>query len=123
MPMDFVDWRKPPDKSKLDPDATSTPRSRMRKGHYVDYIEELIREAQEQGKFSNLEGLGKPLNLEDESGAGDMAMAYHMLNTISRFLLPFLHAIFSLLHALLPPLRAIFSPLQTVVFLLSRTLA
>lgn len=46
-----------------------------------DIVEQRIQEAQEQGKFSNLQGAGRPLRLEDEFWAGDKAMAYHLLKS------------------------------------------
>ena len=40
-------------------------------------IEERIRKAQKKGEFDNLEGAGKPLNLEDDSHiAEDLRLAY-----------------------------------------------
>ncbi len=41
--------------------------------------ERLIREAQEAGAFDDLPGHGRPLELEDDGAAGDMAMANHLL--------------------------------------------
>jgi hypothetical protein len=41
--------------------------------------ERLIREAQEDGRFDDLPGLGKPLVLDDDAYAGDMATANRML--------------------------------------------
>lgn len=41
--------------------------------------ERLIREAQESGAFDDLPGQGRPLVLEDERYAGDMALANHVL--------------------------------------------
>ena len=43
-------------------------------------IEERIRKAQEKGAFDNLEGAGKPLNLEDDSHiAEDLRLAHKIL--------------------------------------------
>lgn len=42
-------------------------------------IERLIREAQEAGHFDGLPGHGRPLELADDSLAGEMAMAHHIL--------------------------------------------
>ncbi len=43
-------------------------------------VEKKIREAQEQGKFDNLEGHGKPLNLEDEDRIPeDLRLAHKIL--------------------------------------------
>ena len=42
--------------------------------------EERIREAMEEGRFDNLPGKGKPLNLEDESGIPeDVRLAFKIL--------------------------------------------
>ena len=79
--MDFIDWRKSPDKINIDSETAKANTSRFRGKRYRDYVEELIQEAQERGEFSNLPGMGKPLNLEDESNAGDNAMAYHILKS------------------------------------------
>ena len=42
--------------------------------------ERLIREAQDAGAFDDLPGHGQRLRLVDETAAGDMAMAYHLLH-------------------------------------------
>ncbi len=41
--------------------------------------ERLIREAQERGDFDGLPGHGKPIVLDDDSRAGDLGLAFHML--------------------------------------------
>jgi hypothetical protein len=41
--------------------------------------ERLIREAQEAGQFDDLPHRGEPLHVEDETLAGEMAMAYRVL--------------------------------------------
>ncbi|HEY7783028.1 MAG TPA: DUF1992 domain-containing protein [Ktedonobacterales bacterium] len=46
---------------------------------WSDYIEEQIRSAQERGEFRNLEGHGKPLQLDENPWAGERAMAYRLL--------------------------------------------
>jgi DnaJ homolog subfamily C member 28 len=46
-----------------------------------DIIEQRIQEAQEEGKFDNLSGAGKPLRLDENIWAGDKAMAYHLLKS------------------------------------------
>jgi hypothetical protein len=43
-------------------------------------VERLIREAQEAGRFDDLPGHGRPLALEDERHAGDLALAHHLLH-------------------------------------------
>lgn len=77
--MDFVDWRKSPEKMKLNRETTETRPNRFRGQRFHDYIEEIIQQAQERGEFSNLAGMGKPLNLSDDHAAGDNAMAYRLL--------------------------------------------
>lgn len=51
--------------------------------HYASsgerWSERLIREAQERGEFEDLPHRGEPLPVHDETYAGDMALAYHML--------------------------------------------
>ena len=76
--MDFVDWRKAPEKNSTN---TSENVGRKRGKKYQDYIEELIQEAQERGEFANLPGAGKPLELDDNPYAGDKTMAYHILKS------------------------------------------
>jgi len=78
--MEYIDWRKSPEKIKLDKKIYED-EVRRRNKRYRDYVEEQIREAQERGDFSNLPGAGKPLNLDDESYAGDKAMGYHILKS------------------------------------------
>ncbi len=41
--------------------------------------ERLIREAQEAGHFDDLPGHGRPLELDDDALAGEMALAHHVL--------------------------------------------
>ncbi|MBE3558861.1 MAG: DUF1992 domain-containing protein [Ktedonobacteraceae bacterium] len=79
--MDFVDYRKSPEKLRQLTAASGAEmnRNRFHGRKYMDYIEEMIQQAQERGEFNNLQGTGQPLHLEDESTAGDMAMAYHLL--------------------------------------------
>jgi DnaJ family protein C protein 28 len=78
--MDFVDWRKSPEKIHLESSETTRPNAgKLRGKKFHDYIEEIIHEAQERGDFDNLSGAGKPLNLDDDLEAGDRAMAYRLL--------------------------------------------
>lgn len=77
--MDFIDWRKSPDKLKINAESAESAPGRRRGKHFRDYVEEQIHEAQERGAFSNLPGEGKPLKLDDDSSAGDRAMGYHVL--------------------------------------------
>jgi DnaJ family protein C protein 28 len=44
-----------------------------------DVVEEILGEAQARGDFDNLRGKGQPLRLEDDSAAGDKALAYRVL--------------------------------------------
>jgi len=79
--MDFVDWRKSPEKNKTKEDESEKKRDpgRWRGKRFYDHIDEMIHEAQERGEFTNLKGTGQPLHLEDDSYAGDRAMAYRLL--------------------------------------------
>ena len=79
--MDFIDWRKVPDTIKAEAMASRSDMQRLRAQRRGDYIEEQIREAQERGEFDNLPGTGKPLALDDNSYAGDNALAYHLLKS------------------------------------------
>jgi len=64
-----------------------TPNSAFRFPHshimftgFSKIIEERIRKAQKKGEFDNLEGAGKPLNLEDDSHiAEDLRLAHKIL--------------------------------------------
>jgi DnaJ family protein C protein 28 len=78
--MDFIDWRKPPQENNTNSQASENV-GRRRGRRYQDYVEELIQEAQERGEFSNLPGMGKPLQLDDDTYAGDKAMGYHLLKS------------------------------------------
>lgn len=46
---------------------------------WSDFVEELIRAAQERGAFANLAGAGRPLNLDRNPYAGDRALAFSLL--------------------------------------------
>jgi DnaJ family protein C protein 28 len=82
MPMDFVDWRKKNSRAKLSKEEEELQAAqRYRRRLRGDYIEEAIREAQERGEFSNLEGEGKPLNLDERFTAGDRSLAYSLLKS------------------------------------------
>ncbi len=85
--MDFVDWRKSPEKLKGASEAAQQVAKRYHGRKLSGYIEELLHEAQERGEFDNLPGTGKPLKLEDMSAAGDNALAYHLLKS-NDFALP-----------------------------------
>src|SRR5688500_13969681 len=46
--------------------------------NWGSHVDQMIREAQQRGDFDNLPGAGKPLNLEDNVFAGDMAGAFRV---------------------------------------------
>ena len=77
--MDFKDWRKLPEEGSEEEKAPKVSKYRGRR--FYDYIDEQIREAQEQGKFENLRGFGKPLNLDDNPYLGDKALGYNLLKS------------------------------------------
>src|SRR5713226_5949809 len=77
--MDFKDWRKSADKTQSDEETPKV--NRYHGKWYQDYIDEQIREAQERGEFDNLQGFGKPLNLDNNPYAGDKAMGYNLLKS------------------------------------------
>ena len=77
--MDFKDWRKLPEEGAEEEKASKVNRYRGRR--FYDYIDEQIREAQEQGKFENLQGFGKPHNLDDNPYLGDKALGYSLLKS------------------------------------------
>src|SRR5712692_11476963 len=77
--MDFKDWRKSSEKVTTDKDAP--PRGKYRGKRYQDNIDEQIRQAQERGEFDNLQGMGKPLNLDSNPFAGEKAMGYGLLKS------------------------------------------
>ena len=79
--MDFVDWRKSPDKPKTDTETAKPKPNRFYGKAYMNYIEEQIRDAQERGEFDNLPGAGKPLQLDQNIYAGDKAMGYNLLKS------------------------------------------
>ena len=68
---------------------TPSPRPRIRRDaeggtrtapDWESLTERLIREAQDAGAFDDLPGRGQRLRLVDETAAGDMALAYHLLH-------------------------------------------
>src|SRR5438132_3884747 len=79
--MEFRDWRKSPDKRPADSESKA-PKVRKYYGKkFEDYISEQIREAQARGEFDNLQGTGKPLNLDSNAYTGDKAMGYSLLKS------------------------------------------
>lgn len=78
--MDFKDYRTSPDAATTD--ENKQPRiGRYRGKRFYDFIEEMIEEARERGDFENLPGTGKPLNLDDNSLAGEKAAGYRLLKS------------------------------------------
>ncbi len=77
--MDFKDWRKSPGEPVEEPQAAKTGKYRGKR--YLDYLEELIQEAEARGEFDNLQGMGKPLNLDETLFNGDKAVAYSLLKS------------------------------------------
>jgi len=57
--------------------------------NYKSVVEEQIQEAMEQGKFDDLPGKGKPLNLDVNPYAGDQELAFKMLKD-NNFTLPWI---------------------------------
>jgi hypothetical protein len=76
--MDFVDWRKVREQAN-NKDEEQTPQTGRGPRRPTYYVEEMIRDAQKQGKFDNLEGAGKPLHIEENPSEGDNSLAYHLL--------------------------------------------
>src|SRR5450631_2386773 len=79
--MDFIDWRKSPNKIKIESEQEQANARRLREKAFQNYVDAQIREAQEQGKFDNLAGTGKPLQLDTNYEAGDKALGYHVLKS------------------------------------------
>ncbi len=81
--MDFVDRRKSSNPGKV-PNKDEKLRQaaeRARRKLRDTYVDEVIREAQERGEFSNLPGMGKPVNLDEHFAAGDKSLAYGLLRS------------------------------------------
>lgn len=76
--MDFIDYRKSPEKITIQSEPEEIKARQVRRKNYQHYIDEQIHEAQARGDFDNLEGMGKPLSLDDVH-AGDRTMAYRLL--------------------------------------------
>jgi DnaJ homolog subfamily C member 28 len=80
--MDFIDYRKSSKKITIGSDeAKQQAAARYRSKRYRDYVEELIQSAQQRGEFDNLEGMGRPLNLDASNSAGDKSLAYSLLKS------------------------------------------
>lgn len=68
--------RQPADRPLIRRDAEGGERTAP---NWETLTERLIREAQAEGHFDDLPGHGRPLELEDDVLAGEMAMAHHIL--------------------------------------------
>ncbi len=79
--MDFIDYRKSTKKITIGSEEPRPQAPRYRSKRYRDYVEELIQNAQQRGEFNDLAGMGKPLKLENNSFAGDRALAYSLLKS------------------------------------------
>lgn len=77
--MEFKDWRKSSEKHPTDKELS--PARRYYGKRFDDYIGEKIREAEARGEFDNLQGTGKPLNLDSNAFVGDKAMGYSLLKS------------------------------------------
>lgn len=77
--MDYRDYRHVANEQKEE--RAGSPVRKYFGKRFDDLVGELIREAEAQGKFDNLPGQGKPLNLEDNPYVGDRAMGYHLLKS------------------------------------------
>jgi DnaJ family protein C protein 28 len=77
--MDFKDWRK----SATQPGQNAADKppapNRYHGRGFSDYIDEQLEDARKRGLFDNLEGAGKPLNLETNVYAGERAAGYSLL--------------------------------------------
>jgi DnaJ family protein C protein 28 len=79
--MDFIDWRKLPEKRRIEPEEEKSRENKYRGKAFQSYVDQQIREAQERGAFDNLAGTGKPLQLGDDHESGDKALGYHLLKS------------------------------------------
>ena len=68
--------RTPADRPLIRRDADGKERTAR---SWESLTERLIREAQESGEFDDLPDHGRPLRLDDDALAGEMAMAHHVL--------------------------------------------
>lgn len=75
--MEFIDWRKSPQTIIIESEEAK--QGRPRNKHYRNFVEQQIRQAQENGAFDNLPGAGKPLALEQNPYAGDKAFVFSWL--------------------------------------------
>jgi DnaJ homolog subfamily C member 28 len=70
---------RPTDPSGAQPAQRPTGPQPPRRRNWSDLVEEILNEARARGDFDNLPGKGKPLRLDDDSAAGDKALAYRLL--------------------------------------------
>ncbi len=68
-----------PTTPKATEEETEDGRSLLTLAAYDSAVEQIIRDAQEEGKFDNLPGEGKPLLLDENMYAGDQELAYKLL--------------------------------------------
>ncbi|HTI14588.1 MAG TPA: DUF1992 domain-containing protein [Dictyobacter sp.] len=76
--MDIIDWRKTTSKPTLDEEERKKFVKHQGR-NFTSYVDDLICDAQSQGKFDNLAGTGKPLKLEPVRESDENAMAYRVL--------------------------------------------
>jgi DnaJ family protein C protein 28 len=63
-----------------DSPSPNSPEPRRRPGQgWRSLVDQRIRQAEEDGKFDNLPGAGKPLEIEQNPAAGEKALAYSIL--------------------------------------------
>lgn len=78
--MDFKDQRTSTTSEDTGEAAQNYKAAKYRGKRYHDYIEEIIQQATERGEFDNLAGMGKPLNLDDETPyTAEKAAGYRLL--------------------------------------------
>lgn len=64
------------------PNAAAGSRGRRGPGDWQGLVEQRIQEAMEQGQFDNLQGMGKPLNLDEDRFVPDeLKMAFRLLRS------------------------------------------
>jgi DnaJ family protein C protein 28 len=78
--MEYKDHRTSSESPENEEERVLTYKAAKYRGkRFHDYIEEIIQEAMERGEFDNLEGMGKPLNLDENPYEGDKAAGYRLL--------------------------------------------
>ncbi len=61
--------------------ARQRPGTEREEQHFLNRVEEQIRDAQERGLFDQLPGMGRPLDLDENPYARDKELAYHLLKS------------------------------------------